>query len=403
MRTSKGKKTIRFVFRRSGEILVLAAGMAFLAGLGPGNGTVLAAQVSQPEGYDDEAWGHLLDDTLEYDEIPDLIEYFNPSYRSALESVEGNLQDSYDMAEDMREEAKEYRQQAKAMEDEGDAITAAQYKAMGKALQDAASSTEKALDSQKKKLDRYTLEPIRKQLASAAQSLFIGYNQMVKNQALLEKTVELYTDMLSSSQVQTGIGMATSTDLLSAQIELTSAQNQLTALNNNIDSMRRTLIMLTGWDYMDNPVIGEVPAVDVSRTDAIDLEADKVTAIAYNSSLISLKNTEPDSRSLKDIHSKERSVEEAENKLRSTMDTLYNNLQEKRLALQAAETAYQQAKLTWEGNQRRYQLGMLGKTQYLGTEIQYIQALAARDTADMNMLQALNEYDWAVKGVASIE
>ena len=226
---------------------------------------------------------------------------------------------------------------------------------------------------------------------------------MVKNQALLEKTVELYTDMLSSSQVQTGIGMATSTDLLSAQIELTSAQNQLTALNNNIDSMRRTLIMLTGWDYMDNPVIGEVPAADVSRTDAIDLEADKVTAIAYNSSLISLKNTEPDSRSLKDIHSKERSVEEAENKLRSTMDTLYNNLQEKRLALQAAETAYQQAKLTWEGNQRRYQLGMLGKTQYLGTEIQYIQALAARDTADMNMLQALNEYDWAVKGVASIE
>ena len=175
------------------------------------------------------------------------------------------------MAEDMREEAKEYRQQAKAMEDEGDAITAAQYKAMGKALQDAASSTEKALDSQKKKLDRYTLEPIRKQLASAAQSLFIGYNQMVKNQALLEKTVELYTDMLSSSQVQTGIGMATSTDLLSAQIELTSAQNQLTALNNNIDSMRRTLIMLTGWDYMDNPVIGEVPAADVSRTDAIDL------------------------------------------------------------------------------------------------------------------------------------
>ena len=69
----------------------------------------------------------------------------------------------------------------------------------------------------------------------------------------------------------------------------------------------------------------------------------------------------------------------------------------------ASAFSYPQAELTWQGNQRRYQLGMLGRIEYLSTEIQYVQAKAARDTARMNMLQALNEYNWALKGVVPAE
>ena len=85
------------------------------------------------------------------------------------------------------------------------------------------------------------------------------------------------------------------------------------------------------------------------------------------------------------------------------MDTLYYSLIEKQAALQAAETAFQQAQLTMDSNNRRYQLGMLGRAEYLGTEIAYYQAKAARETANMNMLQALNEYQWALKGVLPAE
>ena len=344
-----------------------------------------------------------MDDTLEYEEIPDLIEYFNPSYRAAADTVESNLKDSYELVEKMREDGKEYRQQAKGLEAEGDQIYSAQYKAMGRSLSSAASTMEKALDKQARRLDQNTLAPIRYQLSSAVQSLFIGCKQMEVNREMLEKVVALYTDMLSMSNTQSGIGMATSTDLLSAQVSLTSAKNQLSTLNNSMDSLRRTLIMLTGWDYTDNPTLGEVPQPDMSQIDTIDREADKVQAIAYNQEIISLKNTKKENRTIKDIHSKERSVTEAEEQLRSNMDTLYYNLPEKRAALQSAETAFSQAELTWQGNQRRYQLGMLGRIEYLSTEIQYVQAKAARDTARMNMLQALNEYNWALKGVVPAE
>lgn len=362
-----------------------------------------AAQVQKPEDYEDEKWARLLDDTLEYEEIPDLIKFFNPTYRAVADSVEDGLKDSYELAEKMREDGKEYRQQAKGLEAEGDAIYSAQYKAMAKSLNSAASAMEKTLDKQARRLDQNTLAPVRNQLTSAVQSLMIGYQQMEVNREMLVKMVELYTDMLSMSNTQSGIGMATSTDLLSAQVNLTSAKNQLSTLENGMDSMRRTLIMLTGWEYSDNPVFGKVPDPDMSQIDAIDREADKVTAIAYNQEIISLKNTKQEGRTVKDIHSKERSVTDAEEQLRSNMDTLYDNLTEKQAELEAAETSFLQAQLTMDSNNRRYQLGMLGRVEYLGTEIAYYRAKAARDVANMNMLQALNEYNWALKGVLLAE
>lgn len=395
---------IKFTFQFAGTALILAAGLSLWQ---PAGSSFLfmaeAAQVQKPEDYEDEKWARLLDDTLEYEEIPDLIKFFNPTYRAVADSVEDGLKDSYELAEKMREDGKEYRQQAKGLEAEGDAIYSAQYKAMAKSLNSAASAMEKTLDKQARRLDQNTLAPVRNQLTSAVQSLMIGYQQMEVNREMLVKMVELYTDMLSMSNTQSGIGMATSTDLLSAQVNLTSAKNQLSTLENGMDSMRRTLIMLTGWEYSDNPVFGKVPDPDMSQIDAIDREADKVTAIAYNQEIISLKNIKQEGRTVKDIHSKERSVTGAEEQLRSNMDTLYDNLTEKQAELEAAETSFLQAQLTMDSNNRRYQLGMLGRVEYLGTEIAYYRAKAARDAANMNMLQALNEYNWALKGVLLAE
>lgn len=396
-------KIRNIAFHRIKAALALGAGIALLAPAASPYSLKAEAAVQQPEDMDDETWGRLLDDTMEYEEIPDLIEFFNTAYRSAADSVEDGLKDSYDLVEKMREDGKEYRQQAKGLEAEGDIIYSAQYKAMAKSLSSAASTMEKTLDKQARRLDQNTLAPIRYQLSSAVQSLFIGYKQMEVNREMLEKMVQLYSSMLSMSDTQSQIGMATSTDLLSAKVSLTLAQNQLQTLDNSMDSMRRTLIMLTGWDYTDNPALGAVPEPDMSRIASIDREADKVKAIAYNQSIISLKNTKEANRTVKDIHSKERSVTDAEEQLRSNMDTLYYSLLEKQAALQAADTAFLQAQLTMDSNNRRYELGMLGQAEYLGTQITYCQAKAARDTANMNMLQALNEYNWALKGVVSVE
>ena len=114
---------IKFTFQFAGTALILAAGLSLWQ---PAGSSFLfmaeAAQVQKPEDYEDEKWARLLDDTLEYEEIPDLIKFFNPTYRAVADSVEDGLKDSYELAEKMREDGKEYRQQAKGLEAEGDVI-----------------------------------------------------------------------------------------------------------------------------------------------------------------------------------------------------------------------------------------------------------------------------------------
>ena len=230
-------KIRNIAFHRIKAALALGAGIALLAPAASPYSLKQKLQYSSRK-----IWmmkpGRLLDDTMEYEEIPNLIEFFNTAYRSAADSVEDGLKDSYDLVEKMREDGKEYRQQAKGLEAEGDMIYSAQYKAMAKSLSSAASTMEKTLDKQARRLDQNTLAPIRYQLSSAVQSLFIGYKQMEVNREMLEKMVQLYSSMLSMSDTAKPDWDGNLYGSLSAKVSLTLAQNQLQTLDNSMDSMR---------------------------------------------------------------------------------------------------------------------------------------------------------------------
>ena len=71
------------------------------------------AQVEKPESMDDETWLRLQDDVLEYDEIGNLVEYYNPTYQQALQNVQINIQPYEDAAEQLRGTAKELIDDAK--------------------------------------------------------------------------------------------------------------------------------------------------------------------------------------------------------------------------------------------------------------------------------------------------
>ena len=63
---------------------------------------------------------------------------------------------------------------------------------------------------------------------------------------------------------------------------------------------------------------------------------------------------------------------------------------------------YQSALKDREKYERMYQLGMLSKVDYLGTEIACYQKKAAWETADTSLLLALETYQWAVMGLAEV-
>ena len=50
------------------------------------------AQVEKPEDMDETTWERLQDNILEYDEIADLVENYNPTYRQVIDQIDINAQ-----------------------------------------------------------------------------------------------------------------------------------------------------------------------------------------------------------------------------------------------------------------------------------------------------------------------
>ena len=96
-------------------------------------------------------------------------------------------------------------------------------------------------------------------------------------------------------------------------------------------------------------------------------------------------------------------INEGDAKLTIKMKELYNDVYSKKAAYEAACDGYESAKKARDGYQRMYQLGMLSKSDYLGTEVSFYQAEASWKAADTAFLLAVETYGWAVKGLTEIE
>ncbi len=380
---------------------------ALLAGALALSVALCAPAMAAEEYADDDAWARLQDNVLEFDELEGRVVNFNPTMRQIFRSID----DSYDtLAEnvaDYHEAANDFEYLYDKAMDDGDYESAYMYqinRQISLQLSSAYLKQEKQRDTV---TDRNTRQ-YRKMFTSACQQLMVAYNQMAVSQASLEKQVEIYGQMAELAKTQESLGMNTQTGLLSAEADLRSAQDSLDQLNEQMASIKRSLLLMTGWDYDSEVTIGSIPAADVSLLDTIDLEADKAIAPSNNYTIISMRNASPNDADgdgyyeNKDYRAREQSVAEAAQQLSITLDSLYQTLYEKKAALQAQETALQAARMNWEAAQVKYQLGMLGEIGYLSEQLSYEAAQASYQSADLEMTQAMLNYYWAVNGLGDL-
>ena len=132
----------------------------------------------KPDGMDDAIWARLQDGKIEYDEIENLVLYFNPNYRQAIEymDVSTGLQDMERSAEELKAEIKNIKKEADYAEEEGDVLTYMYNTALANTLEKQAlrqlRSGINMINSSKKE----NFRPVRRQLTSALQQMMIGYH-----------------------------------------------------------------------------------------------------------------------------------------------------------------------------------------------------------------------------------
>ena len=81
------------------------------------------------------------------------------------------------------------------------------------------------------------------------------------------------------------------------------------------------------------------------------------------------------------------------------MDTLYQNVLAGRTMWQSAVTAQAAREAEWKAASNKMDLGMLSRQEYLEVRSSYLDGAAAKAQADVNFQQAMDMYDWAVKGL----
>ena len=82
-----------------------------------------ALAVEKPAEMDDATWARLQDNTLEYDEIENLVLYYNPTYRQVVDTIEVQLEPLKTAVADLKDYVQDQRDEARKAKDNDDMIS----------------------------------------------------------------------------------------------------------------------------------------------------------------------------------------------------------------------------------------------------------------------------------------
>ncbi len=383
---------------------VLSAGTAFAVITSPQEPADVGKTAAELNGYTEERWAQLMDDRLDYDEVQDLVHNFNPAITSAWSNLNDNIRLMNTIEDNLRARRRDMKQLKENAKQDGDYASYGNYYMQEVILDKSADAFHKSLDRMERPVTQSN-QPLRaaeRQVTVAVKQLMIGYSSLMEQRAIVSDSLGMYTKLYADAQARQGVGQATAADVQAAYAEVLNMQAQLSTLDVTAEQLRKNLIMLCGWGESASPVIGDIPAPDISRIEGMDPDTDIRKAAGNNADILSFRHA-AHSNSTASLNVRGDSEELMTQNLLANLRAQYQEILADKAALDAARTGMQAAEMTKNAADLQYQLGMLSTAGYLGALTQYQSARTTLSTAENTLFQALESYDWAVAGVSSAQ
>lgn len=362
------------------------------------------AQRSPEFAYSAEKWATLRDNKLEFDEISDLVHEYNPTVVQNEISYKDYLtKNRDDVAQDYYDKANEIYSNI-SYPDSDDANYGSGVAAALRNEQQAKSLMEQGDENTDDQATmRIQYDQAEARLAKQAQGLMITYWTQYYNLDGQKARIEQAKLSYQSEQNRLAAGMSTQSRVLSAKESVSNAEAALVTAESNLASTKESLCLMLGWGYGADVEIAELAEPDQSKIAAIDVNADIQTALensyAYRLTKKQLTNARTDSVKEKLTETEKNQRETVSNSVKSAYDSLllaqsgYEQAQSA-LALQEVSMKSADAKLA---------AGTITKNTYESQKASYTTAQVTAQTQKLSLLQAMNDYDWAVNGLASAE
>lgn len=404
MKNQKRKTAGRHMAAITAAILTMSFPMNILAASNrPDDNTYQAPEAPAPNynkdmspefAYTEEKWASLRDNVMEYGELKDLIHEYNPtvrSNRSAYKDQKGK--DLNDVYEQYMNDIDDIWDQADAAEDD---VTWASMRFSAGLLTKQADNNYQDADMEKIQYDQQEAA-----LVYQAQQMMVSLQQAEDNIKNLENTKALLQSQYEFTRAQAAAGMATQIDVLTAQKSVQDQDTAILAAQKNKENVHRNLCLMLGWDADAQPGILAVPEPDMSRIDTLNPDGDAEAALAndYDVRYYEKKAGNLSSQDL--IESNQASIQNAKDTAVRSLKTQYNTVLTARDALNAAQSqlAAEQSKL----NKASASLaaGQITNLEYQTTLNAVMTAESDVNTKKLQLLVALEGYDWNVKGLTT--
>lgn len=389
-------RELKIEFRKSVTIVFLIICLCILGSL-----TIFGAP-APPPGYDAKMWEKINDNRIEYDELSDLVAYRSPAYQAEEKDYYELTGDYKEAEKNLRSQIRDLKDDADKLEDSGDISGALANRDQAQSLERSADSFQDMIESFDKATAMMDLDHMKKEMTAGLQKMVSSYAQLELECRIAESRKNLAQANYELTLTQVALGMATETDAAAADKKVQEAQTSFISAQTSLTKQKQSICLAAGWNYDDNPEIGSVPPPDVEHIADIDKEADKGKAVGNNYALRQERHQGSGGGSASQ-NRRMRTIEENEQKLCMVIDRLYQEILSQKSSYDAAVSAFQKADIVYVSAQTEYQMGALGKLKFMEKETEYLNALLEKENADRKLRQAMEDYDWAVRGLAELE
>lgn len=351
-------------------------------------GTVAASGVSR---------GEETEMALCYENLENLVKESCPQVEMERRQFEERLGRLEDAREELLESRRALREEASDREKDGDAAGAEHYRWQAEALLDGADSLKEQIRQAGNAAGRMELRRMEDTMLWTAQNLMGTYHSLEAEQAAASARAEAQKHLSEKVKDQEMLGSSTSYHSQEAYQKWQSALNEYERLKKEQERVRQELLLLTGFSP-DSPVVLEkMPLPDVSRAALVNPQEDRQQALGNNYELRSGRMGNAGSN--QELHKKQRQTELDENQMFASLETLGDQIRSCQAEWEAACAKEQAQRAVWQSAVRKRKLGTMAEGEYLEIYSQYMEEKGNQAQASIRFLLAMEEYDWAKKGL----
>ena len=357
----------------------------------------------------EEEWAKLRDMNLDYEEIDGLV----TEYNATVQTNQANMQQfTRDYGRKNSQVSQSYRDMAEKIEDsltepEPDSMTyvpmmasIAQSRATINNLKNSADTTLEDYEVQ-----YFTYESARLSLVQNTKALMISYYSKDVSKEALQKAVEVAELNLANAQARVAVGMATNLDVLSAKEAVIKANKTLSDQNNAALADRDKLLIMTGFKTDSQANIGLVPALseeELQNIDKINVEEDIKKALEENYALKINKRKLGNAKSDTQIKSLNSTISSGTENIKANVQTLHKNLVNAKDKLNLLKAELELSSKDLETIRQKKNLGMATQLEVANKELENIKKNTEKKQAELALRLALENYNSAVNGLASV-